>query len=128
MADNEVLRHLLIVDWANLENTPPGDRIPDRLYRWKQGVERLASAEGRNPSSVVEEIKMIARNRVDRERQAELAELARDLAVDRALGKRTTPPWQRRLAKIARIMDLPLQTMLDQVEQMAARVRVDVML
>jgi len=127
MADHDVLRHLLIVDWATLENTPPGDRIPDRLYRWKEGAERLASIEGREPAEVIDEIRSIARNRVDRERESELAELARDLAVDRALGKRTKPPWQRRLKRVAEVMDLPLQTIRDRVEQRASRVRVDVM-
>ncbi len=128
MADHEVLRHLLIVDWATLENTPPEDRLPDRLYRWNEGVVRLASIEGRELEAVIDEIRSIARNRVDRERQSEIAELARDLAVDRALGKRTTPPWQRRLKRMAQVMGLPLQTMREQVEQMASRVRVDVML
>jgi hypothetical protein len=126
MAASDVLRHLLIVDWATIENTPPGERFPDRLYRWRKGAERLAAREGLEVGAVVTELQRIARNRVAREREAVLADLARDLAVNRALGKRTAPPWQRRLSRIASVMDVPLKNVRDKVERMAARVRVEI--
>jgi hypothetical protein len=125
--ESTALRHLLVTDWAKVENTPVRDRRSASLRRWHMGAESLAQLEERPVLTVVNELKEEARQLAERQRQDLMTELARDLAVCQALGLSPTPPWQRRLNRLVQLMSEPLETVQQQVEQVAAAVHVVVL-
>ncbi len=122
--DAESLRWLLVTDWAEIENTPDRERRPAELYRWRHRARCLAEMQGRPLHHVEEEVQEAAR-RLAAERRRDLeAELARDLAFQRATGRGVPPPWNRRLHRLAAASGRPLATVRAAVEQAAAAIRI----
>jgi hypothetical protein len=124
--DAASLQHILVNDWAVLENTPPAERRPAELHRWFGGVEHLAELVGERPQEVMQQLRSAARPLVSRRRWEMLHELAQDLAVARALGQDLSPPWHRRLDRLADVMGSERQRVVDAVEDAATAVEVTV--
>lgn len=118
------LRYVLVIDRAKLENTPAYDHRPSEIQRWRIRAYRLAELEDRDVETVISELREQAHLLASRQREHALNELARDLAVSKALGERVAPPWQHRLRHLVDIMDVPVNTLKDKVERMAATVEV----
>jgi hypothetical protein len=97
------LWHVLVMDWTAVENTPPTDRRPLEMQRWHFRVERLAKMLDRPTGELVVELKEEARLHARRLRREIESALARDLAVSRAQGRQPTPPWERKLMRLAEI-------------------------
>lgn len=122
--DAEAVRFMLIRDWAEVENTPLQERQPVRLERWHHRARCLATATGRSPLAVEQELQGSAR-RVAADRRRELeTELARDLATMRALGQEPTPPWHRRLRALAEVIGVAPESLRSDVEAAAGAIRV----
>ncbi len=119
-----VLRQLLVLEWAKYENTPAPERLPTKEQLWRSNVGQLARGEGRPAATVEAELKSKARELAIRDRERILTELARDLAVSRALGQPLESPWKRRLSRLAGVTGLSAEVMTHQVEQRAQSVRV----
>jgi hypothetical protein len=122
--DTESLRWLLVTDWAEIENTPSQERRPAELHRWRHRARCLAEMQGRPIHHVVEELQDAARALAAEHRRDLEAELARDLAFQRATGRPAPPPWNRRLGRLASASGRPLATVRAAVEQAAAAIRV----
>jgi hypothetical protein len=118
------LRYVLVIDRAKLENTPTYDHRPSEIQRWRIRAQRLAELEGRNVDTVIAELRDRAHSLACKQREEALNDLARDLAVSRALGKTVAPPWQHRLDQLVDIMDVPLNTLREKVERLASTVEV----
>lgn len=123
----QALRYVLITDWARIENTPVAERRPMAVQRWHRRANHLASLLGAPAAQVQADLKTEAAKVAARQRQEILSQLAHDLAVSQALGEPIPPPWQRRLQKLVAVMDLPVQSVRDRVDALAANVSVVVM-
>ncbi len=122
--DDEGVRCLLIRDWVELENTPPAERPPVRLERWRYRARCLAAASGSPAQALQEELQGAARElAAERRRELEL-ELARDLATVHALGREPTPPWHRRLRALAAVSGIAPDVLEATVRQAAGEIRV----
>lgn len=122
--DAETLRWLLVTDWAVIENTPPDERRPAEIHRWRHRARCLSEMQRRSFTEVADEVQHEAR-RVAHHRRRELeAELARDLAFQRAVGRGTPPPWHRRLGRLAAVTGRPLASVRAAIEQAAAAIKV----
>ena len=122
--DPSTWRYMLIIDWATIENTPFGDRHPSKLQRWQSRAERLAAVEQRPAADVCTELQTEGKLLAERRRKDQIADLARDMAVSKALGKDLAPPWQHRLSRLVQLMGVPRDVVRQQVEQLAATVQV----
>ena len=120
------LHHILVRDWAVLENTPPVERRPAELARWYGGVEDLAAMSGVTVQEMAERLRVEAEPLAARRRHEMLRELAQDLAVSRALAEELTPPWYRRLDRLAQVAGTPADQVLTHVTEAARNVRVTV--
>jgi hypothetical protein len=120
------LRFLLIVDWAELENTPVTERRQLTIERWFDRARRLAAIEGRVEQDVIDELQSLARIRAARARVELITELSKELAIAQALDKRVTPPWRRRLARLAAVMKVPTDSLQREIEAAADAVRITV--
>ena len=120
------LRFLLIVDWAELENTPVTERRQLTIERWFDRARRLAGFEKRPDQDVIDELQSLARIRAARSRVELITELSKELAVAHALGRRVTPPWRRRLSRLAAVMKVPTESLQREIEAAADAVRVTV--
>jgi len=118
------LRHILVTDWAKVENTPLCDRRELEVDRWHAWAARLAEVEHRPVPVVIAQLKARAREVAVRQRRELLIGLARDLAVSRALCRSLDPPWQRRLDRLVQLTGLAPETVLAEVERIAAEVKV----
>jgi hypothetical protein len=118
------LRHLLVMDWTEVENTPPAARRPLELQRWHFRVERLAALVDRPAAELAAELKNEARLEASRRRTIIEAELAEDLAVCRALGQPAGLPWKRRMDVLAAISGQAYDTVEERVAAAAASIRV----
>ena len=92
--------------------------------RWHIRAQRLAEMENRPVGDVTSELMSFAQDLAARKRDDQLTELARDLAVSRALGQKLKPPWRRRIQLLGQIMGLPSQAVRDEVESLASNVTV----
>jgi len=97
------LRHVLVMDWTAVENTPPASRRPLEMQRWHFRVERLAAMVDRPCQELAAELKEEAKLVAKRQRREIVAALAEDLAVSRAQGRRVRPPWRRKLQALAEV-------------------------
>ena len=120
------LRFLLIVDWAEVENTPVTERRQLTLERWFDRARRLAEFEGKREQDVFDELQSLARIRAARARVELITELSKELAIAHALDRRVTPPWRRRLARLAAVMRVPTDSLQREIEAAADAVRVTV--
>ena len=118
------LRHILVTDWAKIENTPVADRRQLEVERWHKWATSLAEIEQRPIPVVVAQLKAKAREVAARQLRDLLTGLARDLAVSRAMGTTLNPPWQRRLNRLVQVTGLAQETVMGQVERIAADVQV----
>ena len=118
------LRHILVMDWTAVENTPPESRRPLELQRWHFRVERLAELVDRPAGELVRELKEEARAIARRERLEMEAALAEDLAVSRAQGEQVKPPWRRKLKVLAEISGQPTEVIQQRVFEAAAAIQV----
>jgi RecB family exonuclease len=122
--DPSGVRHILIDDWVEMENTPPSERHQARILQWCQNARELAELEGRQLEDVETELRTRAHEIAEHERQETMQELARDLAVAVALGQVITPPWWYRLSNLAQVMGESRETVQAKVESLAENVRV----
>jgi hypothetical protein len=122
--DTDSVRWMLIDDWANIENTPRRERSPLRLERWHHRAHELAVSERRQLMEVEEELQDTARSVAARQRRELHIELARDLAACRALGHDLTPPWHRRLHRLAEVEGMPEESLRHSIENVAAAIQV----
>ena len=118
------LRHVLVMDWTAVENTPPASRRPLEMQRWHFRVERLAHMLDRPPGELAGELKREARRVARRERREMVAALAEDLAVSRAQGQPVKPPWRRKLQALAEISGQPSEDLRRRVAEAAASIQV----
>jgi hypothetical protein len=118
------LRHVLVMDWTAIENTPPALRRPLEMQRWHFRAERLAELVDRPVDEVAVELKEAARAEAERQRREMVAALAEDLAVCRAQGMPTKPPWRRKLRTLAEISGQSLEVMADRVANAASGIQV----
>lgn len=119
-----VLRHLLVLDWAKIENTPAPERRPARLELWYRGARALAADNGSELAPLVAELQSAAGEVARRERHEVLADLARDLAVHQALGEDVGTGWRRRTRRLAEVMGLPSSAIRERIEHRAAAIEV----
>jgi hypothetical protein len=122
--DIDSVRWMLIDDWADIENTPRTERPPLRLERWHHRARELAITEQRQLIEVEDELQETARSVAARQRRELHIELARDLAACRALGHDLTPPWHRRLHRLAEVEGTPDETLRHAIENAAAAIQV----
>jgi hypothetical protein len=120
------LRFLLIVDWAELENTPVTERRHLTLERWFDRARRLAELDARPEQEVIDELQSLARIRAARARVELITELSKELAIAQALDKRVTPPWKRRVSRLAAVLKVPTESLQREIEAAADAVRVTV--
>ncbi len=118
------LRHVLIMDWTDIENTPVDRRRPLVMQRWHFRVERLARLVERPADEVAAELKGDARREADRQRREMEVALAEDLAVCRAQGRSVAPPWRRRLEVLAKISGRSFEEIDARVTAAAAAIQV----
>ena len=118
------LWHVLVMDWSEVENTPPTARRPLELQRWHFRVERLAQMVDRPPDELADELKQAARGQAEHRRRIMEGELAEDLAVCQAQGQAIGPPWQRRLQTLAEISGEPCDTVKARIEATAKGIQV----
>lgn len=120
------LRFLLIVDWAEVENTPVTERRQLTLERWFDRARRLAALEARPDQDVIDELQSLARIRAARARVELITELSKELAIAQALDRRVTPPWRRRVSRLAAVLKVPTESLQREIEAAADAVRVTV--
>jgi len=118
------LRHVLVMDWTAIENTPPVSRRPMEVQRWHLRVERLAAMVRRPVGELASELKDEARKEAQRRRRSMEAALAEDLAVSEAQGKPVNPPWRRKLQDLADISGQPCDAVRERVAAAAAAIEV----
>lgn len=120
----KTLRHVLVMDWTAIENTPPDSRRPMEVQRWHFRVERLAKMVKRQVAEIASELKEEAREEARRQRRTIEAALAEDLAVSQAQGKQVNPPWRRKLQDLADISGQPHDEVRARVAAAAAYIQV----
>ena len=118
------LRHLLVTDWAEIENTPKLERSQNQIHLWHRRAERLAGESSTPLLNLVSELKSEARDIAAGRRDELLVDLARELAVCRALSRSPAPPWRRRLARLVQVSNDPPEAIRERVEETAAGVSV----
>lgn len=118
------LRHVLVMDWTVVENTPPSLRKPLEMQRWHFRVERLAAMLDRPCQEMAVELKEEAKEVARRERRVIVAALAEDLAVTRAQGRRVRPPWRRKLEALAEVTGQPFEDLHNRVVAAAEGIQV----
>jgi len=118
------LRHVLVMDWTTIENTPPASRRPMEVQRWHLRVGRLATMVDRPVDELAAELKNEARGEARRRRRSMEASLAEDLAVSAAQGRQVGPPWRRKLQDLADISGQPCDAVRARVAAVAASIQV----
>jgi len=118
------LRHVLVMDWTTIENTPPASRRPMEVQRWHLRLERLATMVHTPVDELAAELKDEARVEAQRRRRIMEAALAEDLAVSAAQGKQVSPPWRRKLQNLADISGQPCDAVRARVAAAAASIQV----
>jgi len=118
------LRHVLVMDWTTIENTPPASRRPMEVQRWHLRVGRLATMVHRSVEELATELKDEAREEAWQRRRSMEVALAEDLAVSQAQGKQVNPPWRRKLQDLADISGQPCDAVRARVVAAAASIHV----